>query len=244
MHPLPSTSLGSHSFVAENKGFEKSNAGIENIGITENKKGFRGSCFIKPARNIARYIADGIRTVFHNIRSFLITVCSPPGSCSRKEKGAASRQDSPSSVERDAGCILHDISSRKAEFHEQPAFQGIDDLRALPGHVKLVSNRRGTEGSIKRQLPEEKLSSHAGPALSVASSPSGISGSDSPVSVRKDTGRTLQIDAALDKTTAQPSSARPVSQNAHKARRASMVTHVMMSELRHLSRYEGVNNSV
>ena len=83
----PSTAQGSRSFTAENKGFKKSCADIEN---TENKKGFWGSCLISPIKNAARYIVDGIRTVFRNIRSFLITVCSPSGSCFRKEKGAAS----------------------------------------------------------------------------------------------------------------------------------------------------------
>ena len=311
----PITAPRSNSFTAENKGFEKSHAGIENAG---NKKSFWGSCLVSPIKNAARYIVDGVRTVFRKIRSFLITVCSPSGSCFRKGKSDSSGQDSPSSVERDAGQFQHDISSRRVEFHEQPALaepvsQDTDDL----SDVKLVSSHQGIEGSITRRPPEEpygvvnstrptpasrtrqsdvsthsdisfeaavdpaylslqpipsappldaevpsappfeaaipsappleaaipsappldaevpsappladlpsgpsekKLSPHVGPAILVASSP-GISGSGSPVPVRKDTDRALQVDAALNEVAphAQPSSARPVSQETRKA---------------------------
>ena len=363
----PITAPGSNSFTAENKGFEKSHAGIENAG---NKKSFWGSCLVSPIKNAARYIVDGIRTVFRKIRSFLITVCSPSGSCFRKGKSDSSGQDSPSSVERDAGQFQHDISSRRVELHEQPALaepvsQDTDDL----SDVKLVSSHQGIEGSITRRPPEEpygvvnstrptpasrtrqsdvsthsdisfeaavdpaylslqpipsappldaevpsappldaevpsappleaaipsappldaevpsappleaaipsappldaevpsappleaaipsappldaavpsappladlpsgpsekKLSPHVGPAILVASSP-GISGSGSPVPVRKDTDRALQVDAALNEVAphAQPSSARPVSQETRKANIKQMAIKLLPS---------------
>ena len=148
-----STAPDSGSFVAENRGFDKSRAD------TENKKGFLGSHFVSPIKNAARHIADGIRTVFRNIRSFLIAVCSPPCSCFRKEKSAAPGQESPASVERGEGQVQRDASSRPAETHEQsalakPVSQDTDDLSALSGRVKSVSSDQGIEGFIKRRVFE------------------------------------------------------------------------------------------
>ena len=143
-------------FAAGNSEFEKSHADKENI---ENKKGFRGSRLIKPIKNAVRCIADGICTAFRNIRSFLITACSPPCSCFRKEKCDASGQKSLSTVEKDAGQTQRDISSRQVELHEQPGLaepvsQGADKQSILSGRVKLVSSDQGIEGFIKRQVFE------------------------------------------------------------------------------------------
>ena len=129
------------SFVTGNRKFEESHVG------TENKKGFLGSCLVKPIKNAARYIADGICTVFRGIRSFLISVCSPFGSCFRGARGADP--------------VRHGISSRQVEPHEQPAFaepvfqDNNEYLGTLPpGNVTLVSNRQGIAGFIKSQTLE------------------------------------------------------------------------------------------
>ena len=148
-----STAPDSCSFVAENQGLDKSRAD------TENKKVFFGSYLVNPIKNAARHIADGIRAAFRNIRSFLIAVCSPPCGCFRKEKSAASGQESPASVERGAGQVQCDASSRPAEIHEQsalaePVSQGADDLSILSGRVKSVSSDQGIEGFIKRRVFE------------------------------------------------------------------------------------------
>lgn len=85
------------SFATENKGPEKSHAGVESI---ENKEVFWGSRLVKSIKSVARYIAGGIRAVFRNIRSFLVTDRSPSDSSCRKQNGAFSGQDSRRGADR------------------------------------------------------------------------------------------------------------------------------------------------
>ena len=141
--PTPPNAPKNNSLAAENEKLKESHAGTGNI---ENKKGFFGSYLVNPIKNAARYIADGIRTVFRSIRSFLISVCSPIGSYFRGEKNADP--------------VRRDVSSRQVEPHEQSAFaepasQDRDYPITLPGHVKLVSSHPGIGGFI-RSRPFEK----------------------------------------------------------------------------------------
>ena len=99
------------SFATENKGAEKSHAGVESI---ESKEGFWGSRLVKSIKSVARYIAGGLRAAFRNIRSFLVTDRSPSDSSCRKRNGAFSGQDSRKGADRR---VLHRRRVDPADAH-------------------------------------------------------------------------------------------------------------------------------
>lgn len=81
-----------NSFTSEN---DRSGISMDDSGKNSGKKmGFLGRYLIVPIENVVRYIADGACAFCHNIRSFLIVVCSPLYDFFRGRAGATPEPES------------------------------------------------------------------------------------------------------------------------------------------------------
>ena len=108
----------------------------------EKTKGFLGCYLVVPVKNATRHIADGVCAFCRNIRSFLITVCSPVCSpvCYRRDGSESSRD----AEDTDPYASSFDTYYETADDWENSGLEFPCGTAALSGKQSQLSSENGT----------------------------------------------------------------------------------------------------
>ena len=107
------------------------------------KKEFSGCCLVAPVKNAARHIADEVCTLCRNIRSFLITVCSPV--CCRREGNVSSRDTEDTDPYASSSDTYYDV----ADEWENSGLEFSCGAAALSGKQSPLSPEDGKQRGIR-----------------------------------------------------------------------------------------------